>query len=304
MSPLLPYPDPNTQTHEDKPMMSKTDLEEAYVSSAVGGSLSQVSFEGSGVRSRISPTLGGGIRGRIRGFSRTSRRNLLRRFASINRRAFRAYKGRVIAVTLTYPHVWPEDPEICKQHLKALRKRLQRRFGDYSGFWRMGIQQRGAWHFHLLLFVPPSFGPVKEMRHFVASSWYEVVASSWYEVVASSWYEVCGKVSEGHLQAGTHVEEVRRWRRATSYVERYVAKREEFPEGVKTGRIWGRWNEELLPVRWETVKITLEDAFKIRRIYRKLARMRGRGRLHRLTVFVRHENVLKLLEALGYRQEE
>jgi hypothetical protein len=32
--------------------------------------------------------------------------------------------------------------------------------------------------------------------------------------------------------------------------------------------------------------------------------MRGRGRLHRLTVFVRHENMIRMLEFLGYPQEE
>jgi hypothetical protein len=32
--------------------------------------------------------------------------------------------------------------------------------------------------------------------------------------------------------------------------------------------------------------------------------MRGRGRLCRLTVFIQHENVVRLLEFLGYRQEE
>ena len=81
---------------------------------------------------------------------------------------------------------------------------MDRRFGEFAGIWRLGIQQRGAWHFHALLFVPPSFGPIKELRSFVASSW----------------YEACGKVSEGHLLAGTHVEEVRTWRKATSW-ERY-----------------------------------------------------------------------------------
>ena len=50
--------------------------------------------------------------------------------------------------------------------------------------------------------------------------------------------------------------------------------------------------------------MTLKDAYRIRRIYRRLAKIRGRGHLHRLTVFVRHENVLRLLEFLGYRQEE
>jgi len=54
----------------------------------------------------------------------------------------------------------------------------------------------------------------------------------------------------------------------------------------------------------ETVKVSLKDAYKIRRIYRRLARLRGRGHLPRLTVFVRHENVVRLLEFLGYRQEE
>ena len=97
---------------------------------------------------------------------------------------------------------------------------------------RMGIQERGAWHFHLLLFVSPSFGSVAELRDFITSSW----------------YEICGKVSEGHLQAGPYVKEVRSWRQATSYMERYVAKPEQFPEGIETGRVWGVWNEALLPV--------------------------------------------------------
>jgi hypothetical protein len=148
----------------------------------------------------------------------------------------------------------------------------------------MGIQKRGAWHFHLLLFVGPSIGQVGELRRFTSSSWHEVT----------------GKVSEGHLRAGTRVETVKGWREATSYVERYMAKPEGFPEGLQTGKIWGISNEELLPVRWEKVEVNLRDAFKIRRIYRKLARRKGSGSLRRITVFVRYENVVRLLEFLGY----
>ena len=120
---------------------------------------------------------------------------------------------------------------------------------------------------------------------------------------SSSWHEVTGKVSEGHLRAGTRVEAVKKWKQATSYVERYMAKPEEFPEGLQTGRIWGVWNEGLLPIWWETVEVSLRDAFRIRRIYRKLARRNGSGSLRRITVFVRHENVVRLLESLGYRME-
>src|SRR5215208_768377 len=245
-----------TETQRDAPSLYSSHQPSAYVSSAVGGSVSTLSFEDTTKNYGSSPSRrGGGIRDRVKGFSRASRRNLLLRLASINRRAFRAFKGKMIFVTLTYPKQYPEDPELCKRHLKALRKRLQREYGSFAGFWRLGIQNRGAWHFHLLLFMGPSFGPIDELRRFISASWHEVT----------------GKVSEGHLRAGTRVVAVQRWREATSYVERYMAKPEEFPEGLETGRIWGIWNEKLLPVRWETAEISLRDAYKIRRIYRKLA---------------------------------
>jgi hypothetical protein len=278
-----------TETQIDKPSLKGSHQGVAYVSSSVGGSLSTLSFEDTRTSNRLSPPTrrGGGIRDRVRGFSRTSRRNLLRRLASINRSAFKAFKGRIIFVTLTYPHEYPEDPEVCKNHLKALRRRLQRKFGDFAGFWRMGIQRRGAWHFHLLLFVGKSFGPIDKLRRFISSSWYEVT----------------GKVSEGHLHAGTRVEAVKKWKQVTSYAERYMAKPEEFPEGLQTGRIWGIWNEGLLPIRWESAEVSLRDAFKIRRIYRKLAKRKASGSLHSITVFVRYENVIRLLGFLGYLLE-
>jgi hypothetical protein len=276
-----------TGTQEDRSSEKISHQGVAYVSSAVGGSVSTLSFGDTTPRNYWNPPTrrGGGIRDKVRGFSKTSRRNLLRRLASINRRAFRAFKGRIIFVTLTYPKQYPQDPELCKNHLIALRKRLQREFEPFTAFWRLGIQKRGAFHFHLLLFVGPSMGPVSELRRFISSSWYEVT----------------GKVSEGHLLAGTRVEVARKWKEATSYVERYMAKPEEFPEGLETGRIWGVWNKEFLPVRWETVVVSLRDAYKIRRIYRKLARKKGSGSLRNITVFIRYENVGRLLEFLGYR---
>jgi hypothetical protein len=278
-----------TETQRDKPSSKSSHQAVTYLSSAVGGSISTLSFEDTKPSNRLSShrRLGGGTRDKVRGFSRESRTNLLRRLASINRRAFRTFKGRIIFVTLTYPHNYPQDPELCKRHLKTFRKRLQRIYGSCASFWRMGMQQRGAWHFHLLLFVGPSFGPIGELRRFITSSWYEVV----------------GKVSEGHLRAGTRVVAVQRWREVTSYVERYMAKPEEFPDGLQTGRIWGVWNEDYLPVRWETVEVSLRYACKIRRIYRKLARREGSGSLCRITVLVRHENVVRLLGFLGYQLE-
>jgi hypothetical protein len=136
----------------------------------------------------------------------------------------------------------------------------------------------------LLLLLGPSFGPISELRRFISLSWYEVT----------------GKVSDGHLRAGTRVEAAKKWRQATSYAERYLAKPEDFPEGLRTGRIWGAWNGDLLPVRWETAQVGLRDVYRIRRVYRKLARRKGSGSLRRIRVFVRHQNVVRLLEFSGY----
>src|SRR5215211_3771085 len=172
-------------TQRDKPYSKSSHQDVAYLSSAVRGSVSTLSFEETITKNQLGPPKrhGRGMRDRVRGFSRASRRNLLLRLASINRRAFRAFKGRLISITLTYPHEYPQDPVLCKRHLKALRKRLQREHGLFAAFWRLGVQKRTAWHFHLLLFVGPSVGSVGELRRFISSSWYEVT----------------GKVSEGHL---------------------------------------------------------------------------------------------------------
>jgi hypothetical protein len=239
-----------TETNRDMPTLKSPHQGVAYVTSSVGGSVSTLSFEDTTTKSQITlrRRCGGGIRDRVRGFSRESRTNLLRRLASINRGAFKAFKGRMIFVTLTYPGEYPQDPVVCKRHLKALRKRLQREYKSFAAFWRMGIQMRGSWHFHLVLFVGASVGSLGELRHFISSSWHEVT----------------GKISEGHLRAGTRVEAVKKWKQVTSCVERYMAKPEEFPDGLETGRIWGLWNEELLPVHWQTTQVSLRDAFRIR----------------------------------------
>src|ERR687898_61001 len=134
-----------TEASRDKPPSKDSHQGVAYLSSAVGGSVSTLSFEDTKTSNRLrsSKRLGGGTRDKVRGFSRASRRNLLLRLASINRRAFRAFKGKMIFVTLTYPHEYPEDPELSKNHLKALRKRLQREYKPFAAFWRLGIQKRG-----------------------------------------------------------------------------------------------------------------------------------------------------------------
>ncbi len=89
----------------DKSLMNDSEQGYAYLSYAVGGSVSSLSFEDHGTREQVHPSTSysWGMRGKVRGFSRVSRRNLLRRLASINRTAFRTFKGRLISVTSPIP---------------------------------------------------------------------------------------------------------------------------------------------------------------------------------------------------------
>jgi hypothetical protein len=84
-----------TEASRDKPLLKCSHQRSAYVSSAVGGCVSTLSFEETITKNQLGPPKrhGRGTRDRIRGFSRASRRNLLLRLASINRSAFRGSTG-------------------------------------------------------------------------------------------------------------------------------------------------------------------------------------------------------------------
>ena len=265
-------------------------LQGPHVSAARRAFLSTVSVGKDPARDRVDvprTPRAGGTRKEITGFSDKSRRTLLRKIAEIAYDFLRESEIRVFFVGLTYPGTWPEDPKKCKAHLRALLRRTERRFGpSCSGFWRLGIQGRGAWHFHLLVFLPHSRGLLPDLRSFLASNW----------------REVRGEVFGGrHSKSGTRVDEKRCYEAFTS-AGRYLAKKEEFPEGAKTGRIWGTWRAESLPVLPpEVVAVSRADAHRIRRAYRRLARRRGNNRAARTIVFVPYEDVVKLLRFLGYR---
>jgi hypothetical protein len=54
----------------------------------------------------------------------------------------------------------------------------------------------------------------------------------------------------------------------------------------------------MITVRWKTVKVKPKDAYSVRRVYGRLARMRGRGPLrHHLTVLVLSRGNILLLSA-------
>ena len=104
-----------------------------------GASLMTISRGGTGVQ------VGGGKRGLVSGFSSQSRRRLLQLIGKVKRVSSLPY-----FLTLTYHNNFP-DPRRAKLDLLVFKKRLLRAFPGLGVIWKLEPQQRGAPHFHLLI---------------------------------------------------------------------------------------------------------------------------------------------------------
>jgi len=127
--------------------------------------------------------------------------------------------------TLTYPSVFPQDGSIVKNHLRRYCQELSReakRRGliQFSVFWFLEFQSRGAPHFHL--FTTSFFS---------------------YKRCALIWYAIVDSGDSKHLKAGVRVETIKKGRSGIiSYARKYARKQEQkvvpaFFENV--GRFWG-----------------------------------------------------------------
>ncbi len=220
------------------------------------------------------------------GLSSSARLRFLRKMATVN---FFKIKGKVLFLTLTYPkNKWSTNPKVWKRNLQNFRKRLERKYKKVSGFWRLELSGKNGNlnpHFHLLLLGQDlSNKALADIRVFVANSW----------------YEACGKLSDDHLLAGSRVERVKSRREDWDHVTKYIGKKEKLKdEAPETGNVWGTWRTGLLPIELEVVEVRREDSYKIRRWMRRLAgKKRGMGLLLEQQVFIRYENMVRLLAYL------
>jgi hypothetical protein len=179
-------------------------------------------------------------------------------------------EGEYALVTLTYPGVFPADPEAWRRHLDAFRHRWERRWGPAEGAWVLEFQRRGAPHWHLVLRLPA-------MRIELLRRW-----------VSVAWYVVVGSGDRRHLAAGTNVRRADSPRGAAQYLFAELGKwkQKQLPVGLGgAGRWWGIWRLKRRVVRED---VSPSEFFVLRRLLRRLALSRGYrsvgGRLEGLTV--------------------
>lgn len=167
---------------------------------------------------------GGGQRGNVTTFSRASRLRLLDLFARMETRGI-----RTTFLTLTF-HGIP-TPDHAKTALKRFLMHVRYHYPETSGVWRQEFQERGAIHYHLLLFRLPYW------------DWKDLL-EVWTRCTEEDTSGIFVKlISNGHR------------RTVMSYVSKYVAKvpgttllgNVTYQQNESIGRQWGYINFEALP---------------------------------------------------------
>lgn len=201
-----------------------------YFTIAHGSEFAQVKAAGFS-----APKPGSPPRREVRGLSEKSRRRLIKKLAALDKTS---QKHKPVFITLTYPDVWPEAPAEWHAHLKNFCQRVRYKFPHACIIWRLEYQERGAPHFHLILLGP----------RFLDYSW-----------VAEKWNAVVAKGNEQHLAAGTETRAARNWGETQNYLAKYVAKQLPHEHTEATGRQWGIYGRDNLPIYLETYMVP--DAF-------------------------------------------
>jgi hypothetical protein len=170
---------------------------------------------------------------------------------------------------ITYPEEFPapEGHGVYKGHMRAFMARSRRKYPSVSWFWKLEFQERGAAHFHLIVF---GLGAG------------DAALSEWEKWSKNAWFEIVGSGDQGefgHKFRGVMSERVRSRGGVVGYLAAYLEKGDQTRPGDFTGRYWGKHNESCLPLApLRKCEITDREAVKIRRVIRKKKESEVNGR--------------------------
>lgn len=237
-----------------------------------------------------SERMGGGRRGAVTGRSQESRKRFMDLLNQVKRDS---YAGALF-LTLTYPDGVEPAPEKVHRDIDTLAARLARQYPKSAVVWsqEQKIRKSGAhvgkcfFHYHLILF---GVG-------FLEKNW-----------VSRVWYEIVGSGDERHLRAGTKIEHLRSSKQGIAYVAKYVTKDELAETGMmvlqaalavfplqvvlrwwpdyvaaKTGRTWGAFNRDNLPIHLVYVILDVARFFNFRRQLRHYVKAKCKRRKKRI----------------------
>ena len=227
-----------------------------------GASLLKVS------KAEPSKQVGGGGRGVIVEFSSGARRRLMRLMACVRRDA-----SLPVFITLTYPKEFP-SPKKSKLHLDTFIKRLKRAFPMIGGIWKIEPQQRGAPHYHMLVWGCDA----KSLKDFVPGAWFDI---------AGGGDELHLLFHQGKLKNQHCVGQVRSYNGVMSYASKYLGKTFEVAgwNSLEVGRFWGVFMPGNIPFgELQTLELSRSQAVHLMRYQKRYAKLKKRS-YPSLTVF-------------------
>jgi len=208
-----------------------------------------------------SRRVGGGFRGVVKGFSRGSRRRLMTKIAGVQRGAVLP-----VFVTLTYPLAFPE-PKQSKYHLKLFIQSMKRAFPFAGIIWKLEPQQRGAPHYHLLVWGVK----VKSLRAWVPNAWFEIAGGG--DNFHLLWHE--GKLKNKHC-----TQQVNSYNGVWAYASKYLGKTFEVAgwDSKEVGRFWGVIAPENIPFgEVQTLEVSRAEAVQVMRYQKRFAKLKRRN---------------------------
>lgn len=157
----------------------------------------------------------------IKKFSKRSRFRLFKLLAKIDHQL----NFPPIFISLTYHYGHTLQKKSTKSQLNLFLTRLRQFDPKVQFIWRIELQERGAPHYHLIIFpglpilIPPN-------KH--------------YNIVISQiWHSIADPNSEAHSEYGCKVVNIRNYTQACSYLSKYIAKVENLNDDIIEGRHWG-----------------------------------------------------------------
>ena len=180
------------------------------------------------------------IRGKIKTFSKNSRKRLLKTVLAVDLNKLKSSEYNLYFVTLTYQSDFFRDVKNMrkvKEDLNRFNLYIRRKFSKIIPFyiWRLEFTKKGVPHFHLLL---PSCYDFKTLKRIISKLWVDCITAN---------VDYDANIIKRMYKAATNIKlvKLKDTKKLIVYLNKYMAKIDNtLVNSDFIGRFWGVYNRE------------------------------------------------------------
>lgn len=181
-------------------------------------------------------------RGQIKSFSKRARFRLF--FLLSKLRDITEVKPLFISLTYHYSHT--KDTQKHRKDIHLWLTELRRYDPGAAYIWRLEYQERGAPHFHLIVYPGTQYRKTKGAEYTAKLSLF--------------WHRIADPNSKAHESYGFHQRIINDYRMACAYVSKYIAKTDGIDMNIVGSKHYG--NSRNLPIEIDSLHIMTEGLAK------------------------------------------